>query len=460
MARYTRRWALRRTGLLLGVGLAGCLGGDEGTPTRERTPGGGTPTETRTGRPTADGTTESTDRPTATGTEPSAGTPGAVQQVAPAQEGVGWRVDLGAGIGAPPAVADGTVYVGGWRETEGTPTPGAGPGAGDRLYALDLASGDARWQYTSGPVQRRPRVVGDTVYVVRGFNGLHGHGYQVRALTTGGDERWRHEAPDGKFLAVLGADESGIAVGTHDDYLSGGEERVTDLMPDGDVRWEERFVDVRGGTVDPGTVYASAYENRVRAYDRESGDARWTFETVQTQPGDPLSVIGNVVVPGVKLWGLDRTSGDTRWTVDREVRGVVTDGATLYGSTVGGTLLAVGPADGTVQWERSVDADFASVAAAGGTLYVGRSDGVLEARGAETGDRQWRVEVGGAVRPVLAGDRVYAHRAEEGAAVALAASDGTRQQSFEFEGGHSALVPGEGTDVATTDAGQVYGLTR
>ena len=438
----TRRSFLSRSALAVAVGVAGCVGDGEPTTDGE----GSTPTA-ETSAPTTRG--------------PSGETP---RRVTPDREGVAWRVDLGAAVGAAPAVAGDRVYVGGWRETYGTPTPARGdapPGASDHLFALDLADGSVAWDYVAGPVQRQPRVVGDTVYVVRGYDGLHGHGYQVRGVGTDGHELWTHEAPSLKFLTVLGADASGMAVGTHDDYLSGGEERVTELTPGGDVRWQRAFDDAYAGALDAERAYVSAYTDRVRAFDRATGETRWTVETTELRPPAPVVVGETVLVGAMDLQGADRTSGDRRWVREGlDLSGVAAADGTAFAATGEGTVLALDPADGSTVWTRSAGTNWAWIAVAGGRLYAGWQDGALVARDTDTGERLWRETFDGVARPVPAGERVYAHRPDAARTVALAADDGTRQRTYRFGARPTAVVPGDGVDVVATRSGSVYGLAR
>jgi len=277
----TRRQALRRGALALGVGLAGCASEDAVTnsPTR-------TPENASAPNPQDD------DEPVTTTTT---------------QRGVTWRFDLAADVGTAPTAADGVLYVGGWRETSGTPTPSGDPrGPGTTLRGIDLADGNERLRVDVGaPVQARPRVVDDRVYVVRGFDGLHGHDHQLRAVATDGRRLWRHAAGSLNFLSVLGVDRAGAVVGENDDNLGKGDEQTVALAPDGDVRWRHDTGDVFDGTADTGTVYV--------------GDGRevWT-----TERGDrtPVAI------------GEDAVAGTPRWVVDGDGRdAVVTDGGTVYG---------------------------------------------------------------------------------------------------------------------------------
>ena len=95
-----------------------------------------------------------------------------------------WVVEFDSTISTPPAVADGTVYVG----TESM-----------QLYGLETATGAEQWSFeTDGSVRAQPTVVDDTVVV-----SLHrpqttgGYAGTVQAVNSSdGTERWRHQIPD------------------------------------------------------------------------------------------------------------------------------------------------------------------------------------------------------------------------------------------------------------------------
>jgi outer membrane protein assembly factor BamB len=70
-----------------------------------------------------------------------------------------WRFETDGLVGAPPMMADGTVYV------------GSGDG---NLYAVDTASGEEEWCFQTGySVGSSPTIAGGTVYVGSGDGNLY-----------------------------------------------------------------------------------------------------------------------------------------------------------------------------------------------------------------------------------------------------------------------------------------------
>jgi outer membrane protein assembly factor BamB len=145
-------------------------------------------------------------------------------------------------IQGSPAVADGTLYIGS-RDAS--------------LYAVDLATGRARWTVEDGSswVVTSPALVGGTVYTGRSSSG------RFRALDAAtGQERWMHQTGGPIFSSPVVVDETV--------YFGSGDRRVWALdAGTGTVRWSF----VTGGMVvstpavwqgrlyigsDDGTVYA------------------------------------------------------------------------------------------------------------------------------------------------------------------------------------------------------------
>lgn len=452
----TRRQALRRGALALGVGLAGCASEDAPTDSPTRTPGDGSTTEQPPLSPSAT-RVNSTPR-----TPENASTPNPPDDDGPVtttttQQGVAWRFDLAADVGTAPTAADGVLYVGGWHETSGTPTPSGDPrGPGTTLRGIDLADGNERLRVDVGaPVQAQPRVVDDRVYVVRGFDGLHGHDYQLRAVATDGQRLWRHEAGSLKFLSVLGVDRAGAVIGENDDNLGEGDEETVALAPDGDVRWRHDTGDIFDGTADTGTVYVTDHRRRVGAFDRTSGERRWTVER-DALVRQPTVTDGGLVGLGAVVFALDRSTGDVRWTFDESTpQWLYTDDERAVVPTEAGQLVALDVGDGREVWatERG---NRTPVAIGEDAVYVERGDGTLAALDGTTGEALWTADVGErrGVRP--AGDRAYV--LGDGAVLALAADDGRPLGSVAVTGTPRWVVDGDGRDAVVTDGGTVYGL--
>jgi outer membrane protein assembly factor BamB len=218
---------------------------------------------------------------------------------------------------SPPAVVDGTVYVG----AQGSPE------AGGRLHALDAADGSERWTVeVGGGVLSAPTVVDGTAFVVSGTGGLHAVDGAARAI------RWTHDLPGPVPAAPAVAD---------------------------------------------GTAYVAA-EDGYRAVETADGSERWTRSTaVERTAGAGLSVVDGTVYAGGdeegRLHALAATDGSERWTATARntVNAPAVVDGTVYATAVDGSLRALRAADGSEQWRLAVAADGVSrPAVAGGRLHL------------------------------------------------------------------------------------------
>ncbi|MGM0592046.1 MAG: PQQ-binding-like beta-propeller repeat protein [Halobacteriota archaeon] len=188
---------------------------------------------------------------------------------------VQWNVSVGEGV-TPPAVANGTVYLGGdglvaldavtgetqWSKAV-TPdtTPAITDGTvyvvdGDSLRAYDASTGDQQW---TAPIPREedvfsPTIVGDTVYVATSerFDG----GTIAAFDATTGDEQWRETVPLGVAASPAAAGDL-LYVGTNGGNVTAVE------RANGSSVWELSVADGNYQThlaVGNGIVYAGSME--------------------------------------------------------------------------------------------------------------------------------------------------------------------------------------------------------
>jgi outer membrane protein assembly factor BamB len=88
-----------------------------------------------------------------------------------ANDGADARQVVGAGSLTPPVVVDDTVFFG---VAVRAPVPGFG-GNVDGLYAVDTATGEARWRTaTATPIRSAPAVLDGTVYAMGGLRARGG----------------------------------------------------------------------------------------------------------------------------------------------------------------------------------------------------------------------------------------------------------------------------------------------
>ncbi len=113
-----------------------------------------------------------------------------------------WTYEADEAIDSSAAIADGTVYVGTWAGT---------------LIALDLATGEERWTYTTGDLgigESSPAVAGDLVFI----GDLGGVLHAVDTAT--GTARWTFETlGEIKSSPVVMGDR--VLIGSYDGYLYG-----------------------------------------------------------------------------------------------------------------------------------------------------------------------------------------------------------------------------------------------
>ncbi|WP_136717791.1 halocyanin domain-containing protein [Halorientalis salina] len=256
-------------------------------------------------------------------------------------------------------------------------------GCPDRVVALDATSGRRQWELDA----EWPLAFGDgRLYAVQNpewererseTDTLRSRVVCYDAAT--GDRQWRVRVPNGPVNDLALADGR-LAVGA-----TGGN-GVLD-SGSGERLWWQRTADtVEGLAVRDGTLYVSASAHngvdwqepvlRLRAYDADSGNREWNFET-ESYPPTPPAVGGGTVIAGSgshEVHARDAATGDRRWTAD-------------LGSAATGVALTSGDGDT-------------------GTVYVGCHDYYLYAFDAETGDRQWRTRTRGTVSPPAVGDGV------------------------------------------------------
>lgn len=411
------------------------------------------------------GTTDDTDpapEPTPEPTSPTARNRRTSGPVASDHPAVRWTYDITAGVRDAPAVADGTVYVGGWRPTEGTPTPGYEPGPAESLFALDAADGTARWRHQlRAPVQATPTVGPDGVAAVTGRYGLvHGRGFAVTALAPDGTRRWRF-APDlpYKSLTVVGIAAGRVFVGTADDALGSAGETLYALdAATGEVAWTDDVGDVGGGVAGGGTVYV-AETGHVSAYDATSGRANWRV------PGDTVADVTAtetaVYVADDAVRALDPADGAERWRyapAERLTTSAVA-GGTVYVGTDGGRVVALDATDGSDRWRGTIDDAVWDLQPGGDAVYVGGRRAGAVALDAADGSQRWAVAGGGEahVGPVV-GDAVVVVGPDGRWLRSTAVADGRERWRFEPTGDPTAPVTAGGRVVVATDRGLVYGL--
>ncbi|MFB6164303.1 MAG: PQQ-binding-like beta-propeller repeat protein [Haloarculaceae archaeon] len=222
---------------------------------------------------------------------------------------------------------------------------------GGAVVALDAATGDERWR-TSADLDTGVTVADGAAYVAgRGYDGPTTL-YALDLAT--GEARWTHDLPGGRG-AGIGASQPAVVDGTV--YVAHGALAAL-AAADGTELWTASYDSGVAGapTVVDGTAYLGGGRGTVRAVSAADGTTRWVRRVPSGAAGGggrtPLSTsvaVGGGRVFAVRDWRLTVLAADTgerRWS--RDVRGAhspVVAGETVYVpglSTLGGLDVATG----------------------------------------------------------------------------------------------------------------------
>lgn len=195
-----------------------------------------------------------------------------------------WAEGLGTEVTSAPAVAGGTVYVG---------------GADYRLHARDAATGEERWTFETTAQVATPAVRDGVVYVPENTTtagedgGYRATDYGQIYAVEDGEERWQFDAGGAILLAPAVTDDA-VYVGSVDGSVS----RLA--RDDGSEVWGFETGDaVMSAPVVAGdTVYVGSDDGAVYALDAGDGTERWTFEVGEPVRSTPTAVDGRLYVGG------------------------------------------------------------------------------------------------------------------------------------------------------------------
>jgi outer membrane protein assembly factor BamB len=330
----------------------------------------------------------------------------------PVLHGVKWRFKTGAAILSTPAVADGTVYVGGNDHF---------------LYAVSAVDGTARWKFeTQGRVTSSPAVDRGRVY----FGSFDGNFYALDAAT--GKERWKFAfESEHRFTArhIHGAEPAGESMPDPFDfylsspavvqgvvYVGSGDGNVYALdAGSGALRWKFHTGNVvhASPAVANGTVYIGSWDSWFYALDAATGKERWRFKTgedgkISNQVGIQSSALiaDGVVYFGCRdsnLYALDAATGAKKWVFGNKGSWVIStpialDGTLYFVTSDSGLFHAVDAKTGAPRYSLDFHhwPTFSSPAVAGRMLYVGSHDGTLKAIDLDKHASAWTFRTDGA----------------------------------------------------------------
>ncbi|AGB38697.1 outer membrane protein assembly factor BamB family protein [Natronococcus occultus] len=226
-------------------------------------------------------------------------TDGAIHALDATDGSVGWRSE-DVGASGTPAVADGSVYVG-----------------GDALVALDAEDGTVRWERElDGDDVAPPNVASGTIVTCVGAT--------VSAFDTDGEEQWAFEAEE----ELLRASETAVADGAvfacsashvFARELEDGSERWTNERPEDAERFvlHDPIVAVDGFVAVAFDDGEGPYADDVVLYDTTTG------EEGERYGGATPATIGEDRVytnPTYDAAGYDRETGETVWEPDQDIK--------------------------------------------------------------------------------------------------------------------------------------------
>lgn len=247
---------------------------------------------------------------------------------------------------------------------------------------------------TAGEFVFSPAVAGDSVFAAAA------DGTVMRIDAGSGRIVWRINT-DSRLTAGVGSDGNTVAVAAEKGVLLA-------LDSDGKVRWKAQASSeiLSAPAVGQGVIVVRSVDNRITAYDAETGSRRWAVQrtspplTLRSAPG--IAIAGTnayVALPGGRLLALALSNGGPRWEV------------------------AVGDPRGTTELERIADLS--------GTPFVAGRDvcavayqGRVACFDAAGGAARWAKEMSSEVGVAVDERNVYAAD-ERGAVTALARDTGS-----------------------------------
>lgn len=315
------------------------------------------------------------------------------------------------------------------------------------VYAVDLGSGVAQWQYPAEPERNRsfyapPAVAENGNLIVGDFAN------QLTALRAeSGAVVWGPEplSPDRKER-VIGAP---IAVGELVLAPSTDGRLYAHQIADGSAVWsfppadQEPLEDAiwAAPLVVDDRVYLAGMDHHVYALDLATGRELWsTVPDLEGAVADTPTLAGDLLLVGSfasKLVALEADSGRIRWEYDTEdwVWGApaVNSGVAYFGD-LSGQLHAVSLEGGTELWTASLGGQIAaSPAVDGDLLFVPSETGHLSVRRLDSGDPAWQATSEGQLLtdPLLVdGTLLVASNGGEALLLAFDAESGARRWSF------------------------------
>ncbi|MBI2844537.1 MAG: PQQ-binding-like beta-propeller repeat protein [Armatimonadetes bacterium] len=282
-----------------------------------------------------------------------------------------------------PAVVGGTAYF----------------ASGNRVYAVDTATGTFKWQYPSADALRFNIRTGMTVWedlVI--FGGTDGNIYALR--TADGRIAWTFPTR-GSIRSTPVVSGGVVFIGSDDNNLYAIDARSGELSWKGGFRTRDDIT--APAAIAPGLVIFASMSTHVYGANEASGAVRWDFRLPMSPVRSAPVVDGNIVYIGAgnKIYALSTKNGQLRYSIFLQsdiaspvavANGdvyVICRNQKMYAYTAG--LSACKP-----KWSAAVDIGLSTVAPptiAGDLIFVGCNKGMICAYSAEDGSLVWRYTI-------------------------------------------------------------------
>jgi outer membrane protein assembly factor BamB len=259
-----------------------------------------------------------------------------------------WTANLGGCIASSPAVWRHLVIVG-WASAAPC---GRTKGERSGIVALELATGEVAWRFRTENVESSPAVVDDVLFFSAYRNRRQS---TVYALALGEPRRvlWKRSLPTKVASSPA---------------LAGG------------------------------TVYVTAYDRRIYAFESSTGRLRWQASAFSDEPEVRL------------LLGMRSLVTRNSWTEGGFYATPALAHGRAYAGVIDGVFSAFDARTGMHRWSRKLEGSiYGSAAIWKHRVYVGTTSGRLYALSAEDGSVLWTAELGGKIlgSPTVTSERVY-----------------------------------------------------